>query len=64
MNEYQQLRERLFHIRMKLSLLASKEGIPEYDTEIAKNREKLIEVRKEMARYKRAEIEKEKGRTK
>lgn len=62
MNEYDQLRDQLFTIRMHLTLLSSKEGKPEYDKEIASNREKLKEIKKEISKYKLAKIEKEKGR--
>lgn len=47
------LRKKLFDIRMKLALLANKDGNPLYEEEINIARGELAEVKREIAKYKR-----------
>ena len=50
--KYEELRNRLFDIRMKLALLGSKEGNPLYEQQLAEAKLEHNKVRHELAKYK------------
>lgn len=60
--KYEELRQRLMAVHMKLALLGSKDGNPLYENELAKANQERANIRRELAIYKtKKKIEKSEG---